>query len=495
MMEDRLTELPRGWAWTPLSEVTDHVENVNPKIDPDKEFIYLDIASIDNSQQKITNPKKYFGKDAPSRARQLVKSGDILFSTVRTYLKNIAVVNKVYDGQIASTGFCVIRPLRQIENRFIFWLIQTDDFLNPLNQLQRGTSYPAVRDSDVFPQIIPLPPVPEQHRIVAKIEELFTKLDAGIEALKKIKVQLKRYRQAVLKYAFEGKLTQEWREANKGKIEPASVLLEGVKARKSEKLPLLDTSVFPRLPKGWSFGKLGDLIYIAGRIGWRGLKAEEYTKEGPLFLSVYNLNIGKYVDFNNSYHISEERYTESREIQLENDDILLVKDGAGIGKIGIVKNLKTKATVNSSLLVIRSGRIFIPEFLFYYLMGPDMQRVVKGRITGSATPHLFQRDIKNFRLLIPPLSEQHKIVEEIESRLSIADNVEKVAEQSFKQSERLRQSILKQAFEGKLIPQDPTDEPAEKLLERIKEEKAKREAQNKKTKKHRSKISKQMELI
>lgn len=100
-----------------------------------------------------------------------------MFSTVRTYLKNIAIVDDVYDGQVASTGFCVIRPRVPINSKFIYYFIQTDRFLNPLNRLQRGTNYPAVRNSDVFCQIVPIAPVPEQDRIVAKLEELFTKLD------------------------------------------------------------------------------------------------------------------------------------------------------------------------------------------------------------------------------------------------------------------------------------------------------------------------------
>jgi len=201
--------LPEGWEWTTLGEVTDYVESVNPKIEPNKEFVYLDIASIDNSQQRITNPKNYCGKDAPSRARQLVKSGDILFSTVRTYLKNIAMVNEIYGGQIASTGFCVIRPLPKIQNRFIFWLVQTDDFLNPLNQLQRGTSYPAVRDSDVFPQIIPLPPFYEQKKIVEEIESHLFMADNIEKVAEQSLKQSDRLRQSILKRAFEGKLVPQ----------------------------------------------------------------------------------------------------------------------------------------------------------------------------------------------------------------------------------------------------------------------------------------------
>jgi len=222
-----LPELPEGWLWATLGEVTDYVESVNPKTEPNKEFVYLDIASIDNSQQKITDPKNYFGKDAPSRARQLVKSGDILFSTIRIYLKNIAMVNEIYDGQIASTGFCVIRPLPKIQNRFIFWLVQTDDFLNPLNQLQRGTSYPAVRDSDVFPQIIPLPPFHEQNKIVEEIESRLSIADNLEKVVDQSLKQSDRLRQSILKRAFEGKLVpQDPTE------EPAEKLLERIKGEK-----------------------------------------------------------------------------------------------------------------------------------------------------------------------------------------------------------------------------------------------------------------------
>jgi len=161
------------------------IAKLNPRETPDWDFIYLDIGSIDNSTQRITSPKKYSGGDAPSRARQIVKSGDTLFSTVRTYLKNIGIVNETYNGQIASTGFCVIRPALGISPKYIFYLVQTDSFLNPLNELQRGTSYPAVRDDDVFSQVISLCPTTEQYRIVTKIEELFTKLDAGVRNYRK----------------------------------------------------------------------------------------------------------------------------------------------------------------------------------------------------------------------------------------------------------------------------------------------------------------------
>jgi len=295
-----------------------------------------------------------------------------------------------------------------------------------------------------------LPPLDEQERIVAKIETLFSQLDSGVASLKRIQAALKRYRASVLKAAFEGKLVPQ-----DPADEPATGLLEELfGAKYLEKIAPSEISILPYVPPGWAFGKLENLIYIAGRIGWRGLKAEEYTLDGPLFLSVFNLNKGDYIDFTDVHHISIERYDESPEIQLRENDILLTKDGAGIGKIGIVKNLPGKATVNSSLLVIRASKIFIPEFLFYFLKGPQMQDVVRARVTGSATPHLFQRDIKQFTLLIPPLIEQKKIVIEIEQRLSVLSEVEKMITAQLAHSHRLRQTILKSAFEGRLVSQN-----------------------------------------
>ena len=173
--------MPTGWAWASLGEISEPVQKINPRENPDSKFKYIEIASINN--QKITEISICKGKDAPSRARQLVKKGDTVFSTVRTYLKNMALVTDDLDGQIASTGFCVIRPSKPINSKLIFYFVQTNSFLNTMSKIQRGTSYPAVRDSDVFSQRIALPPAMEQNRIVDKVEELFSFLDAGVASL------------------------------------------------------------------------------------------------------------------------------------------------------------------------------------------------------------------------------------------------------------------------------------------------------------------------
>ena len=152
--------LPKGWELATLADTCLPVEKIRPETTPDRSFTYLDIASIDNSQFRLVSPKVVLGKDAPSRARQKVRSGNVLFSTVRTYLKNIAMVPPEFDGEVASTGFCVLNPAHEIDHRFIFYFVLNDEFISKLNPLQRGTSYPAVRDGDVLSQGLMLAPPP-----------------------------------------------------------------------------------------------------------------------------------------------------------------------------------------------------------------------------------------------------------------------------------------------------------------------------------------------
>jgi type I restriction enzyme, S subunit len=162
---------------------------------------------------------------------------------------------------------------------------------------------------------------------------------------------------------------------------------------------------------GWQRKQLGELAELKGRIGWRGLTAKEYKKSGPLFLSVHSLNYGDYVDFRDAFHISEERYTESPEIMLQKDDVLICKDGAGIGKVGIVGELPDRATINSSLLLIRSGKEILPKFLYRCLSSPYFQEIVNSRLNGATTPHLYQRDITEFPVVVPPIQDQRRIVD------------------------------------------------------------------------------------
>ncbi len=158
-------KLPKGWIRTSLGEVCLPVETVQPEDSADTEFTYFDIGGINNENNGIAETKVITGRNAPSRARQSVRKGDILFSTVRTYLRKIALVELDYPNPVASTGFTVIRPGEGVSSQFLFFQVLSDNFLEPLHKLQTGTSYPAVRDRDVLSQPILLPPTNEQREL------------------------------------------------------------------------------------------------------------------------------------------------------------------------------------------------------------------------------------------------------------------------------------------------------------------------------------------
>lgn len=172
------TDLPPGWSVAKLDECCVTVEKVDPRKNPDTTFDYIDIGSIEPGSGRIGATKRLRGSDAPSRARQLVRTGDVILSTVRTYQRKTAIVPESLDGAIASTGFCVLRPHRDIDPRFVLHQLLDSGFVERLSEKQAGTSYPAVRDRDVRAMSIRLAPEPEQEQVVAAIDEHFSRLDA-----------------------------------------------------------------------------------------------------------------------------------------------------------------------------------------------------------------------------------------------------------------------------------------------------------------------------
>ncbi len=200
------------------------------------------------------------------------------------------------------------------------------------------------------------------------------------------------------------------------------------------------------MKKGWQTKQLGELAELKGRIGWRGLTAKEYTKEGPLFLSVHSLNYGDYVDFRDAFHISEERYVESPEIMLQPNDVLICKDGAGIGKLGILGELPDRATINSSLLLIRSGKQILPKYLYRCLTSPYFQDIVQSRLNGATTPHLYQRDITEFPVVLPPLAEQQRIVGLLDEAFEGLATAKANAEKNLQNARALFENHLQSVF-------------------------------------------------
>ncbi|MDR3577203.1 MAG: restriction endonuclease subunit S [Anaerolineaceae bacterium] len=444
--------MPDGWEWTSVSEITLPIEKVIPQERFAKQFTYLDISSIDNKVHKIIDPKVYLNVDAPSRARQLVQANDILFSTVRTYLENVALVPEIFDGQIASTGFAVLRANNAILPKLIFYYCLTKTFLEPLNELQRGTSYPAVRDSDVRAQPFPLPPLLEQERIVAKIEELFTQLEAGTTALRCVQAELKRYKASVLKSACEGRLVPQ-----DPSDEPAEEVL-----RRLGKVPR-EGDELPTLPERWCWTKVGDL---SRKIQYGTSEKANLDSSGIPVLRMGNIQDGQ-LDFSNMKYLPI--YTKGlNDLILDDGDLIFNRTNSAelVGKTAVYKNHHIKATFASYLIRVKFQGHCIPDYISFYinsLLGRKFIASVVSQQVGQANVN--GTKLANMTIPLPPLAEQLRIVAEVERRLSVIQELEGVVSANLKRAERLRQSILKRAFEGKLLEQNTEDKMGKELLE------------------------------
>ena len=355
--------------------------------------------------------------------------GTVLFSTRAPIGYAVIASNDICTNQ----GFKSIIPNSLIYNEFLYHFFKSAKQL--AEKHASGTTFKEL-SLEAFSKIpIDVPPLLEQHRIVAKIEELFSELDKGVEALKTAQQQLKVYRQAVLKWAFEGKLTNKH-------------VVEG------------------RLPEGWKWKQIQKITSILGD-GLHGTPI--YSENGDYhFINGNNLFDGKIVFKENTKRVLYEEYEKYKK-NLNEKSILVSINGT----------LGNTAFYNGERIILGKSACYFnvtdevdKHYLRYSITSQRFINYAHKTATGSTIQNVSLKAMRDFEIPLPSLTEQHAIVQEIETRLSVADKVEETITQSLQQAEALRQSILKRAFEGKLVPQDPHDEPAEKLLARIRAERA-----------------------
>lgn len=483
-------DLPAGWAWTTLGEVsTFGPKPEGDKLSPDTQVSFVPMRNVEPLSGCINLAETRSASEV-MRGYTYFEDGDVLSAKVTPCMENgkVAISRGLKNGiGFGSTEFYVTRPGPGLAPQYVFfYLIQQTVRSDAKRSMGGAVGLLRVPASFLAELELPLPPSTEQRRIVAKIEELFSQLDAGVEELKKAKAQLKRYRQSVLKAAFEGKLTEDWRKAHKGKVESAAVLLERIKAERKEALgskykdpPPLDTSELPELPTGWTWTTAEQLCaFITKGTTPRADKLTSGSGEVP-FLKVYNLTFDGSLDFSvkPTFVTWKTHEGELARSKVYPGDVLLNIVGPPLGKVSIVTRRHPEWNVNQAIAIFRPLPGYSLRLLSYCLQtGEVLQRARKKAKTTAGQSNLTLEICRELPFPIPPEAEQGEIVAEVERRLSVADAEEKAIKAALKQAARLRQSILKRAFEGRLVPQDPTDEPADRLLERIRAEKAKHTA-------------------
>ena len=490
------SELPEGWMWTTLGNVCQPPQygwttsaNNKGKLrllrTTDITAGHINWESVPFCQNEPENEKKY-----------LLKDGDIVIS--RAGSVGFSCLIKEPEQAVFASYLVRFRPVMMDES-FLSYFLKCPMYWRAISQSKLGIAVQNVNASKLKRIFLPIAPLLEQHRIVAKIEEIFTKLDAGIDTLHKVQAQLKRYRQSVLKAAFEGKLTEAWRAEHQDEIKPASVLLERVlkerrrkwaaeqleqmkakgKEPKDEKWKAKykepaapDTNGLIELPTGWMWVKLEQVTYLVTKGSsprWQGF---HYVDDGIAFLRSQNVGWGM-LDLSNIAYLPETFNEKEKKSILREGDVLLNIVGASIGRVAIASDELEGANMNQAVSLIRLVKDGLDNrLLMNYLISPDAQSTIHGKKVDVARANLSLTDVSEFATPLPPLLEQQVIVSEVERCLSVADEVEKTVTTELKRAEQLRQSILKQAFSGKLVPQDPNDEPASVLLERIRVEKS-----------------------
>jgi type I restriction enzyme S subunit len=376
----------------------------------------------------------------------------------------------------------VFKESRHLSSKYLLYRLLSKDFVKYASQNVSGVQHPRVSFTVLSKFETLLPPLAEQHRIAEMIEELFTKLDAGVEELQQAKARIKQYRQSVLTHAFTGKLTAQWREKHIDQLEPALALLTIIderrgKTRGARYKPISSDSESAHydIPQLWSWVSLQNVFDV---ITDGDHQPPPQTDTGIPLLVIGNIRSGK-LDFSDTRYVSESYYNEILESRKPRKGDILY---SVVGSFGIPAFVDTddEFCVQRHLAILKPSVEVNTKYLLFVLKSSFVFNQADKCSTGTAQKTVPLTGLRAIKIPLPPRMEQDILAAEIERHFSIADKAEEVIDKSLRQAETLRQSILKKAFEGRLVPQDPYDEPASDLLERIKEEKEKLKATKKK---------------
>lgn len=424
-------ELPEGWAETNLENVCSIILGQSPP------------SSTYNSVGEglpFFQGKADFGKLYPetriwcSKPEKIAEKNDLLLS-VRA---PVGSINLSKERCCIGRGLASIRPI--IKNMDIEFFIYFFRFVeNDLDSIGTGTTFKAISGKQIRELKVKLPPLNEQKRIVEKIENIFSKIESAKQILKNIPLLLNQNQKSILKYAFQN---QNWKHTQLKNI----------------------------LRQNVSYGIL---------------KAGLYDPNGILMLRIKDISVHGILNEKEIFKVSkkiEQKYTRTR---LEENDIVLAVM-ATLGRSMIISKKLEGANVNRALAVIKLNNLMLPQFLQFFIKSPYFDNLILDKKLGTAQMRINLADLSNFNVPLPSINEQEKTVLAIEEKISFNDNCRKTADFILNELLILQKSVLKQAFEGKLVTQDPNDESAEILLQKIKQEKEqlKQKEKSKKRKKN-----------
>lgn len=502
------TALPPGWATTTLGEIVRPSRpRQDPRQHPDLSFIGMEHVQAHSMRLLGTVPAASMNSSAVH-----FQPGDVLYGRLRPYL------NKVYRPDfegLCSGEFIVLPGGDNHSSRFLAFLLNSSAFVDFASHLDEGDR-PRVDFQQIAAYPVNVPPLPEQHRIVAEIERHFSLLDAGTAHLRRVQTNLRRYRASVLQDACAGRLvpTEAQQARAEGRdYEPADRLLARILAERRarwetdqlakmearETLPISgawkarypepappDTAGLADLPEGWVWATVDQVAdkTLIGLDRGRDVQSPIPVLGQWPYVKMNNITMGGRLIISDLVFVSASA-EDAQRYKVEPGDLLFNTRNSVelVGKVAIAKEVPAGTIYNSNIMRLRLGGVKA-EFVCYQMCSKifrsRMERVKKATTSVAA---VYAKDLLPLPLALPPLVEQERIVAEVERRLSVVDQLEAVVTANLKRADRLRQAILKDAFAGRLVPQDPADEPARALLERIRAERAAAQASPKTTRK------------
>jgi len=476
-----MSALPRGWCVAEIHEIADVGTGATPKRGT-KEFYESGtipwITSGAVSQGRITYAEEFI-TEAAIRATncKVFPSGTILMAMYGEGKTRGSVAELAIEAATnQALAAIVLRQNSAVSGKYLMSFLTSQ--YSKLRDLAAGGVQPNLNLQSVKATSVPLPPLAEQKRIVAKLDALNAKSDRARTELARIETLVARYKQALLSKAFSGELTREWRlQATQNDIEAA---LESVRAgrRISSKLarrkPVSDVPQFP-LPHTWRWISPDELAADApysigiGPFGSNLVKGD-YRAQGVRLVFVRDIRREEFSD-ENAVYVDSAKAEELHQHWVSGGDVLITKMGDPPGDTAIYPKEQPSAVITADCIKLRPHlELTSSKFLYWAIRSQTVKSQILEETKGVAQQKLSLDRFRQIAIPTPPLEEQHEIVRRIESAFAKIDRLAKEAKRALELVGRLDEAILAKAFRGELVPQDENDEPAEHLIARIRAE-------------------------